>query len=255
MSHPQGVPDIIVEAAETHYRVTAEMRAASDAVAETLQKHKQMLALHRERRQSDIGKSTRMRKGKLDRQAGRRMRASTGSSVWQDPSTGLDSLNVQLGASGADPRKALKMLHDPAGLHVSRYAAMLVLHVLPAGLAWCCAPSSGDLTTLTGLPVRSCRCCICAGCTRRCHYWLLTHVRHAGQKEQESITQTLGAAREKFDELDTDSSGYLDGKIAPARMCSCVTHLDVRVICLPTRHRVCRVQAFDKARRLNLPSF
>jgi hypothetical protein len=135
MSHPHGVPDIIVEAAENHYRVNAEMRAASKAVAETLQKHKAMLAVHRERRQSDIGSSTRMRRAPIDRQAGRRMRASTGTPVWQDPSTGLDVLNSQLGSSGADPRKALKMLHDPAGLQVSRCAVMPFLHIRPPVLA------------------------------------------------------------------------------------------------------------------------
>lgn len=146
-SFPQGVPAIIVEAAENHFRVTAQMEAASRAVAESVRKHKEMVAAQRERRQTDISNPSAMRRAKIDRQAGRRMRASTGTPVWQDPSSGLDSLNAQLGSRGSDPSKALKMLYDPAGLHVSRCAAMLVLRFWPDGVAQCFAARTGGLTT------------------------------------------------------------------------------------------------------------
>ena len=43
---------------------------------------------------------------------------------------------------------------------------------------------------------------------------LLTPYRDAGKQEQEAITQTLSAAQKKFNELDADGSGYLEGKIA-----------------------------------------
>jgi hypothetical protein len=127
-SFPRGVPAIIVEAAENHFRVNAQMEAANKVVAESLTKHKEMVAAQRARRQSEINKPGGMRRAKVDRQAGRRMRASTGTPVWQDPSSGLDSLNAQLGARGSDPSKALKMLYDPAGLHVSRCAASCWLY-------------------------------------------------------------------------------------------------------------------------------